>query len=248
MRALQGWSRGLACATLVLTLPGSSTDFGFQFVRIQYDSYPGLRASAWATDYPAADYNLHEAIDLTSGLFVEGPPLVLNLTDERIFEYPMLYLTEPGYWMTNDEEVAALRQYLDRGGFLLIDDFHDYGRGMTGPQWNNMYSNLKRVYPDQEPVEMTATHPIWSIYYDIDPVAAISTKNGLGWGRYEARFGPLDDVYYSLTDDSGRITVVICYNQDIGDGWEWPGGQNLGNASTISFQMAINFVMYALTH
>ena len=157
-------------------------------------------------------------------------------------------MTEPGYWQTNDAEVANLRKYLDRGGFLIIDDFHDYGRGHFGPQWNNMYNNIKRVYPDKEPAEMDASHPIWSIYYDIDPDAAISTKNGGGrWGGWGMRFGPLDDVYYGITDDTGRLSIVICYNQDIGDGWEWPGGRNLGMASTVSFQMAINFIFWALS-
>src|SRR5690606_29989652 len=105
-----------------------------------------------------------------------------------------------------------------RGGFLIIDDFHDYGRGRVGPQWNNMYDNIKRVFPDREPVELTAEHPIWSVYYDIDPDAVMSTKNGFRWQR----FGPLDDIYYGIFDDTGRMMIVICYNQDIGDGWEWP--------------------------
>ena len=218
-------------------------DFGFRFVRARYQSHRGYRNNAWATDYPEAELNLHEAVDRTTGFHVEGPPIVLDLTDERIFEHPVIYLTEPGYWMTNDEEVANLKEYLDRGGFLIIDDFHDYGRGSVGPQWNNMYDNIKRVFPDREPVELTADHPIWSIYYDVDPDATISTKNGFRWQR----FGPLDDIYYGIFDENGRMVIVICYNQDIGDGWEWPN-RNLSEASTASFQMAINFIVYALTH
>ena len=224
---------------------------GFQFVRVRYQSHPGLREYAWATDYPTAEENLHEAISRTTTLHLNGPPIVLTLTDDRIFEYPVLYLTEPGYWMTNDEEIANLKKYLDRGGFLIIDDFHDYGRGHVGPQWNNMYDNIKRVYPDREPEELTAGHPIWQVYYDIDPDAAISTKNGFGgrrWGGRGMGFGPLDDIYYGVFNESGRMVIAICYNQDIGDGWEWPGGRNLGKASTVSFQMAINFIIYALTH
>lgn len=242
--------RSLLLTALILFGSGDgavfSDDLGFRFVRVRYESYAGLRGNAWATDYPTAELNLHEAIDRTTGLYVEGPPIVLSLTDDEIFDYPVLYLTEPGYWQTHQAEIDNLRRYLDRGGFLIIDDFHDYGRGHVGPQWNNMYDNIKQVYPDREPVELTADHPIWTIYYDIDPDAAISTKNGRG--RWGMRFGPLDDIYYGITDESGRMTIVICYNQDIGDGWEWPGGQALGTASTVSFQMAINFIMYALTH
>ena len=236
----------LAC--IVSAGPLYAQDSGFQFARVWYESHPGMRNNAWATDYPTAEYNLHEAIKRTTGLQLEGPPIVLALTDERIFEYAVLYLTEPGYWRTNEAEVSALRRYLRRGGVLIIDDFHDYGRGYTGPQWHNMYDNIKRVFPDREPVELTASHPVWSIYYDIDPDAAISTKNGGMYGWRGMRFAPEDDIYYAVLDDQGRPMIFICYNQDIGDGWEWPGGRNLGTASTVSFQMAINFILYGLTH
>jgi hypothetical protein len=228
--------------------PSHPDDFGFRFVRVQYTSNGGgygRRSNAWATDYPRAEQHLHEAIKRTTGVRIDGPPIVLRLTDDRIFEHPVLYLTEPGYWETNEAEVKNLKKYLARGGFLIIDDFHDYGRGQVGPQWNNMYRNIKRVFPNREPVELTADHPIWSVYYDIDPDAAISTKNSGRWGGM--RFGPMDDVYYGIFDDSGRMVVAICYNQDIGDGWEWPD-RNLAEASTVSFQMAINFIIYALSH
>lgn len=225
----------------------SIDDHGFRFVRIRYES---TRRSwngygSWAYDWPTAEENLHEAINRTTGIHLEGEPTVLRLTDEEIFDYPILYLCEPGFWLTNEAEVTNLRTYLDRGGFIIIDDFHDYGDGQFGPQWNNFYNNLKEIYPDREPVELTADHGIWSIYYDIDPLAALSTKSQSGEVPW---LDQNDDTYYGIFDDNGRMVMVICYNQDIGDGWEWPGGRNLGEASTVSFQMAINFIMWALTH
>ncbi len=213
-------------------------DAGFQFVRIKYDVVPFNRSATWAYDYPTAEQNLYEAIRRTTKLPLGGPPLVLTLNDARIFEYPVLYLCEPGYWLTNDEEVENLRKYFARGGFMIIDDFHDYGD--FGPQWNNFYHNLKQVFPDLEPVEVESTHPIWQIYYDIDPIEAASTKDYEGFGKY-------DDRYFAFFDDTGRMMCIICYNQDIGDGCEWPN-RNFEGASTVSFQMAINFIMYAMTH
>lgn len=191
----------------------------------------------WATDYPAAEQNLHTAIEITTNIKLDGPPIVLPLTDVKINEYPVLYLTEPGYWLTNEEEVVALRRYLERGGFIIIDDFHDRGNQRFS-QWDNFYDNIKQVFPDREPTEMKADHPIWSIYFDIDPDLAPSTK---------PNFGSDEDRYYAIYDDDGRIMVVICYNQDIGDGWEWPNRNTL-DESSVSFQMAINFIVYALSH
>ena len=213
------------------------SDLGFQFVRVKYESVPWSRWNMWATDYPAAEQNLHTAIEMTTDIRLDGPPIVLELTDAAINEYPVLYLTEPGYWLTNDEEADALRAYLERGGFIIIDDFHDYP-GRARRQWDNFYDNIRRVFPERELVELPADHLIWTVFFDIDPVAAPSTK---------PYFSASDDVYYAIYDDNGRMMVIVCYNQDIGDGWEWPD-RNASDESSVSFQMAINFIVYALSH
>ena len=219
----------------------ATDEYGFRFVRIRFESN---RRSRWGTPAWRYDWPTAEAIARTTSLRLAGEPIVLDLTDDRIFEHPILYLCEPGYWKTNDEEVANLQEYFARGGFMIIDDFHDYGDGRVGPQWINFYNNLKQIFPDREPVELGPEHPIWSVYYDVDPVAAWSTKYESGEVWY---LDQDDDTYYGIFDDDGRLMMVICYNQDIGDGWEWPE-RNLHEASTVSFQMAINFILYALTH
>ncbi|MEM6646546.1 MAG: DUF4159 domain-containing protein [Bacteroidota bacterium] len=224
---------------------GYGIDHGFRFVRIQYETVSYRRFPAWAYDFPTAEANLHQAIERTTGLHLEGEPIVLTLLDEAIFDHPFLYLCEPGYWSLQPGEADALRTYLERGGFLLIDDFHDYGDGQLGPEWYNFYAIIKEVFPNRELIDLPPEHPIWSVYYDIDPLSARSTKAMSGevpWLDED------DDTYLGIFDDNGRLMVLVCYNQDIGDGWEWPGGRNLGDASTVSFQMAINFIMYTMTH
>ena len=242
---------GLFVMMPAASLHAQTTSFAngesFRFVRIKYNSNSNFsynRYGPWAYDWPAAEQNLHLAIERTTKIPLAGEPIVLTLEDEEIFQYPILYLCEPGYWLINQTEIDNLREYIDRGGFLIIDDFHDYGDGQIGPEWENFYMNIKQVFPEMEPVELDIQHPIWSIFYDIDPDQALSTKAQSGevpWLDAD------DDLYYGIYDERGRLAVVICYNQDIGDGWEWPG-RNMGDASTVSFQMAINFIMYALSH
>ena len=140
-----------APATAVLN-GGGSEDYGFRFVRIKYESYRGW---TWAFDYPTAEQNLYEAIRRTTKIHLNGEPIVLELTDEAIFQYPILYLCEPGYWVTDDEEIRNLQEYFARGGFMIIDDFHDYGDGRVGPEWNNFYNIIKQIFPDREPVGTT---------------------------------------------------------------------------------------------
>lgn len=221
---------------------------GFRFVRIKYEVNSGRSRywgpGPWAYDYPEAERNLHMAIERTTEIPLSGDPIILTFQDEEIYQYPILYLCEPGYWLLQDEDIEPIRTYLERGGFLIIDDFHDGGDGQTGREWDNFYMNLKRIFPDREPVELEDSHPIWSIFYDIDPLTARSTKLQSGEVPW---LDDDDDLYYGVYDDSGRLMIVICYNQDIGDGWEWPE-RSMGEASTVSFQMAINFIIYALSH
>jgi len=232
---------------MVLVLCGTEAmaqaDYGFRFVRVRYE-IPGMDGRGqgwgrgggpmWAHDYPVAEQNFYIALKRTTTIHVEEPYLVLNLMDPEIFEHPILYLCEPGYWQITDEEVEKLREYLNRGGFLLFDDFRgDY-------EWYNLYEQMQRVLPGREPIELPATHPIWSIYFDVDPVAAPSLVSGY-------RGSITEDRYMGYFDDNGRLMALANHNQDIGDGWEYPD-RDFENASTISFQMGINFVMYALTH
>ena len=215
----------------------AQSDHGFRFVRIKYDDPRGagrqFGGAAWAHDYPTAEQNFYEALNRATKIYVEGPPLVLSLDDVRIFEYPVLYLCEPGYWQITEEGIANLREYLDRGGFILYDDFRgDY-------EWFNLHEQMKAVFPDREFSEIPPNHPIWNIYFDVDPVEAPSLVSG-GFSKYE-------DRYMALFDKDGRMVALANHNQDIGDGWEWPD-RNFDQASTISFQMGVNFLMYALTH
>ena len=235
---------------LLLTVPDTSvaqSDYGFRFVRIQYPN----RASGWVSrfgetwshEYPTAEYNFYEALERTTRINVERPSLVLTLEDPEIYEYPILYLCEPGYWEMSDENVEAVREYLNRGGFMLFDDF----RGED--EWYQLYSQLKRIFPDREPVEIPTDHSIWSIYYEVDPVAAPSLVGGPRGGRgFESGFDSSgEDRYFGIFDDNGRLMMMICYNQDLGDGWEWPDF-NEQDASLVTFQMGVNFLIYALTH
>jgi hypothetical protein len=222
-------------------------DQGFRFVRIQFaDQATGWIAQfgePWSHDYPTAEYNFYEALERTTKVNVERPSLILSLSDPRIFQYPVLYLCEPGYWEMKDEEVPLLREYFDRGGFMLFDDFRGEG------DWYQLYSQLKRVFPEKEPVELPNDHFIWQIYYDVDPVAAPSLVGGRGRGRRGGGGGggSMEDRYFGIFDDNDRLMVMIAYNQDLGDGWEWPDF-NEQNASLMTFQMGVNFLIYALTH
>jgi hypothetical protein len=218
----------------------------FTFARVRYSSYGyGRRGGNWATDYPDSDLNfsfrLHE---LTS---IETDPYgkILDLTDPAIFDYPFLYLIEPGRMALDDAEVRALRRYCYNGGFLMVDDF--WGE----EEWFGFYENIKRVFPDREPEELPLEHEIFHNVYDLKQKPQVPSIHAWYSGRTAERWDATEPHYRAIHDDQGRMMVIICHNTDLGDGWEREGmdpGYFKEMSEKWSYPLGINILTYAMTH
>ncbi|KLU03222.1 putative transmembrane protein [Rhodopirellula islandica] len=228
----------------------------FTFARIEYDSYGGRGrggGGCW-TDYPDSDLNFSLRLQQLTSLKVNPDPVVIRLTDEELFDYPFIYIIEPGGLVFSDAEVKALRKYCLNGGFLMVDDF------WGDSQYENLRSELKRVFPDRDPFEVPLEHEIFHIVYDLKEkpqVPAInSARRGADGsvGSWEwSRDGSDTSVphYRAITDDEDRIMVFICHNTDLGDGWEREGeDQWYFDEFSVkkAYPMGINIVTYAMTH
>ncbi|MDQ3441104.1 MAG: DUF4159 domain-containing protein [Planctomycetota bacterium] len=223
----------------------------FTFVRIRYSSagYGRRRGGDWATDYPDAELNFSFRLQQLTSLKVDPEPKVLELTDDALFDYPFIYMIEPGNLQFEEEEVVALRRYLENGGFMMVDDF--WGED----EYQNFYEQIKRVFPNREPAELPIEHELFHCVYDLKEKpqvpsigAAYRGRNGgVTWERSDAR-----EVHFrAITDDKGRIMVIICHNTDLGDGWEREGEDEWyfkEFAEKKSYPMGINIVFYAMTH
>ena len=234
----------------------------FCFVRIQYSSQYdsgygrgyrgyggyGLRGR-WATDYPDSDLNLSARFQEVTGLPVDPNGKVVQLTDTALNQYPFVYISEPGALVFSEEEVKVLRKYLLNGGFLMADDF--WGED----EWYNFYYEIKRVFPDREPLELPLNHPIFHCFHDIDEKPQVCSighalagrDSGITWERSDAR-----EVHYqALYDDKGRMMAIFCHNTDLADGWERED-ENEWYYNEFSlkkaYPMGINIVVYTLTH
>lgn len=219
----------------------------FTFVRILYNSYRGYGRGKWATDWPDSDLNFSYRLQQLTALKVNPNPLILELSDPRLFDYPWIYVIEPGDGMNlTDEEAFALRTYLDNGGFLMVDDF--WGEY----EWEMFYRDLKRVFPDREPVDLDPRHEIFRCVYELDEPPQVPSmhhylRSGLSYERSDAR-----EVHYrAVYDDKGRPQVIICHNTDLGDGWEREG-ESIEYFRDMSepkaYPMGINILFYAMTH
>ncbi|MHC4117420.1 MAG: DUF4159 domain-containing protein [Planctomycetota bacterium] len=224
----------------------------FTFVRIRYSSgYGGYgrRGGSWAVDHPDSDLNFSYRLQQLTSMEVDPNGLVLELTDKRLFDYPFIYIVEPGGLVFSEEEVKNLRKYLLNGGFLMVDDF--WGED----EWYNFYYEIKRVFPDREPKEIDYEHPIFHCVFELEDRPQIPSIGhalggrgyGVTWERHDAR-----EVHYkALYDDNGRIMSIICHNTDLGDGWEREGENEWyfhEFSEKKAYPLGINIVFYAMTH
>lgn len=224
----------------------------FTFVRIQYDSYDGRgwgRRGRWATDYPDSDLNFSYRLQQLTALEVDPDGKILRLTDPELFDYPFIYIVEPGGMVLSQDEVLALRRYLLNGGFLMVDDF--WGED----EWFNFHYEMKRVFPDRNAVELDKSHPIFRAVFKLKEKPQIPSINwalrgrpyGITWERDDAQ-----EVHFkALFDDEGRMMAIICHNTDLGDGWEREGEDEWyfrEFSEKKAYPMGINIVFYAMTH
>jgi hypothetical protein len=233
----------------------------FTFVRVEYDSGGrggrgrggwggGWGGGRWMTDWPDSDLNFSFRLQQLTSLKVNPEPISMRVTDERVFDYPFLYMIEPGNLSFSEDEVVALRRYLLNGGFLMVDDFWgDYA-------WQTVSTELKRVFPDRDPIELPIEHEIFHCVYRLKEkpqVPSIHSWEGPGSNvTWEWHDGDSRTVHYKgIFDDKDRMMVILCHNTDLGDGWEREGE----DASYFrefsekkSYPMGINIVTYAMTH
>lgn len=225
----------------------------FTFVRIKYESGGyRRRGGGWATDFRDSELNFSLRLQQMTTIKVNPEPIVLELTDPALFDYPFIYIIEPGALTFYPEEVTALRKYLLNGGFLMVDDF------WGDEEYDNFYQEIKRVFPDREPFDVPLEHEIFHCVYDLKEKPQLPSINAAWAGRdsgviWEPRSGSDTSHanYRAITDDSGRIMVFICHNTDLGDGWEREGEDPWyfeEFSVKKAYPLGINIVTYAMSH
>ncbi|OUU72110.1 MAG: transmembrane prediction [Opitutia bacterium TMED67] len=224
----------------------------FTFARIQYDSWGrGWRGRGkWSVDYPESDLNMSFRLEQLTSLKVDPEGIVLSLNEDKLFNYPFIYIIEPGELYFSDAEVKALRKYLLNGGFLMVDDF--WGEA----EWKNFERQFSRVFPTREIVELPIEHELFQCVFPLkqkpqvpNPRTAMQgASRGITWERWDAKTPHYRGVY----DDEGRLMVVICHNTDLGDGWEEESRAGEWYFKEFSepkaYPMGINIIFYSMTH
>lgn len=225
------------------SLRGPDGPHDFYFTRAIYSSYGGRRRASWATDFPKADRQFLWGLRRLTNIDAYEAENAVGLTDPALRRFPFLYALEVGYMTLSPPEAEALRSYLLAGGFLMIDDF--WGTR----QWQNFEYEIRRVLPEFEIVELPMDHPLFRTFYEIDEILQVP-QVGYAWygGVTWERDGYVPRVL-GIFDDEGRLLVAINWNTDLGDAWEWAEDPFYPlPLSTFAYQLAVNTIVYAMTH
>lgn len=230
------------CSDTSMTAP-PHPDAEFQFVRLSYTGATlfGGR-ERWLTDWPEAEQFLIGGVRRLTRIDIADEGHTLSLMDDRLFDYPWIYAVEVGYWVLTDQEIDRLREYLLRGGFLVVDDFHG------SLEWATFVQGMHRVFPDRAIVDITPEDAIFHVAYDLDDLIQIPGIQSLYSGRNYERDG-FTPHWRGIYDDDGRLMVMINFNVDLGDAWEHADVPEYSLLyTTRAYKHAINYILYAMTH
>ncbi len=218
-------------------MPNVPYDGRFTFVRIKYEvglnGFRGRRDLKWDHDYPRAERHFTKILsELTTVQPRVDASNILALDDPELFKFPIAYLSEPGFWQPTDREVAGTRAYLQKGGLMIFDDF-------VGNQIFNLENQLRRVLPGARMIALTKEHPIFDAFYRIESLDYVHPM----FGQPSIFFGVFED-----NDPAKRLLMIINYNNDIGEYWEWSDtGLFAIDLSNDAYKIGVNYLVYALT-
>jgi hypothetical protein len=235
----------------------------FVFARLMYPNAPGAGgfggrrfrgggfgdwrqgSTHWTMDYPRSDRHLMLALRRLTRVHARSVEQAINVEDGDHYDWPWMYGVEVGHWGPTDAMVAGLREYLLRGGFLMVDDFHgDF-------EWEVFAAGMKRIFPDRQIVDIPNSDQIFHVLYDLDDRYQVPGAQILRSGRpcEQCEYGGAVEHWRGIYDDKGRLMVAICHNMDLGDSWEHADNPEYPQKySALGIRIALNYIAYAMTH
>lgn len=202
----------------------------------------GYGRGSWSRDYPKADRQFLIALKRLTRIQGRSTEQVVNLDSNDIFNYPWIYAVQVQTWSFTDDEAKRLREYLLKGGFLMVDDFHGTA------DWENFMHGMRQVFPDRPVEDLDNKDEIFHVLYDLDDRFQVPGEQYISTGRTYEKDGYVPK-WRAIRDDKGRIMVAICFNMHLGDAWEWADDPEYPETfASMAFREGLNYIVYGMTH
>jgi hypothetical protein len=213
------------------------------FARLAYDGPGGWGGGRYAVDWPGAEYHFSQAVERLTRIEVYPEGHVVSPNSDDLFDYPWLYAVEVGYWAFSDSQAARLREYLLRGGFLMVDDFHGEA------EWQAFMEGMRMIFPDRPVEDVPEDEPVYSISHEIGKRLQVPGPGYMGSGMLYERDDGVIPHWRGIRDSEGRWMVMISHNIDYGEGWEQADNPDYPEAFTRqAYEVAVNYLIYGMTH
>ncbi len=215
---------------------------GFVYARVRYHTLPWRGETGevpWHHDYPDGDTMFPTSLGrLTTTYTTPDSYQIVDIDSKELFQYPFVYISEPGYLNLLSADVKNLREYLDRGGFLLLDDFR--GNENDNSQFENMEEQMKKLYSDRELEPVAPSHPIFHTVFDLNPQDMLPPYRMFNSGNVQ---------FFAISDPKGNIQVMVDFNNDLSEYWQaLDVGQCSIHESSGAVELGVNYAVYAMTH
>ncbi len=219
-----------------------SDGFEFSFARLVYNGNGWSDWPRWQADWPEAEWHFSSGLQRLTRIETHPEGVLVRLDDDEIFDYPWIYAVEVGSLSLSASESAQLREYLLRGGFLVVDDFH--GRD----QWLYFESAMRKVFPEYSIEELESGTDSFEVLFTIGTREQIPGIRPLMSNR-TWEYGGTIPRWRVIRDDDGRVMVAINFNMDLGDAWEHADDSRYPQRySSLAYRIGTNYVLYAMTH
>jgi hypothetical protein len=204
--------------------------------------FGGFRGGYWSQDYPKADRQFLIALRRLTRINAKPVEQVVDLDTDEIFNWPFVYAVQVETWTFTDAQAQRMRDYLLKGGFLMVDDFHG------AADWEAFMRGMRKVFPDRPIEDLQNNDEIYHVLYDLGERFQVPGEQYVATGRTYEKDG-FSPIWRGIRDDDGRIMVGICANMHLGDAWEWADDPRYPEKfASLAFKLGINYIMYSMTH
>jgi hypothetical protein len=214
----------------------------FAFARLRYRSHRGgYYRARWGTDANKSERQFIQGLRRLTRVHARSVEEIVDIDSDEIYDWPWLYAVGVGDWMFTEPQIERLRRYFERGGFLMVDDFHNER------EWAGFMSGVERFLPGHHVVELEDHDATFQTVYDLSKRFRVPGLNVVHGDQIER--GGVDPHWRGVVDAQGRVVIAICFNMDLGDAWEWADLPEYPERyASLAYRIGVNYVIYAMTH